>query len=96
MSDLFEALFGSGSDAQESDDDEDRDDFDELDAELGQGAMVFCPYCGESVEVLVDPAGGGTQAYVEDCEVCCQPWAVRVDVGNDGVPTVTVTTLDDG
>lgn len=93
MSDLFEALFGGGSDAPDSDDDDDRD---ELDAELSQGAMVSCPYCGETVEVLVDPAGGGTQEYVEDCEVCCQPWAVRVYVGNDGIPSVTVTTLDEG
>jgi hypothetical protein len=68
----------------------------DLDAELADAALVYCPYCGEEVEVTVDPAGGELQEYVEDCEVCCQPWSVRVWVDGDGVPSVTVTTLDDG
>ena len=71
------------------------DDEDELRAELADAALVFCPYCGEGVEVAVDPAGGDVQDYVEDCQVCCQPWSVRVSVDMDGVPTVIVSTLDD-
>ncbi len=45
---------------------------------------VICPYCGETVVIILDPAGGGAQDYVEDCEVCCRPWQVSVrydDVG---------------
>lgn len=68
---------------------------DELSAELAGAAWVSCPYCGESVELLVDPAGGSDQAYVEDCEVCCRPWSVRVSVDSFGHPTASVTTLDD-
>jgi hypothetical protein len=34
-----------------------------------------CPYCGESITMLLDPSAGA-QAYVEDCEVCCNPIAV--------------------
>jgi hypothetical protein len=71
-------------------------DEDELDAELAEAAWVSCPYCGEGVEVLVDPAGGEVQEYVEDCEVCCQPWQVRVSLGVDGAASVFVSTLDDG
>jgi uncharacterized Zn finger protein len=41
-------------------------------------ADVTCPYCGETVSLRLDPAGGAVQEYVEDCEVCCQPWRVLV------------------
>ena len=77
----------------------------ELDAELdrdfplGDGtadtdALVVCPYCGESVDIVLDPGSGGTQEYVEDCEVCCQPWRVSVSYGHDGQASVTVSPLD--
>jgi hypothetical protein len=38
--------------------------------------FVTCPYCGESVEIYVEPDVRGT--FVQDCEVCCNPWRVRV------------------
>jgi len=56
---------------------------------------VSCPYCGEGVELILDPGGGSMQEYVEDCEVCCRPWMVRVAVGVDGDASVTLTTLDE-
>ena len=37
---------------------------------------VTCPYCGEEVEIFVEPDVHGT--FVQDCEVCCNPWLVRV------------------
>ena len=33
---------------------------------------VTCPYCGESVELVVDDSAGDA-SYVEDCPVCCRP-----------------------
>jgi hypothetical protein len=73
---------------------------DELDDEfpLGDGiaessAEVVCPYCGESVEISVDSGGGSLQEYVEDCEVCCNPWSVTVRFIS-GVPEVSVDRLD--
>lgn len=70
---------------------------DDLDEEfpLGDGtlqleAMVRCPYCGESVEVSLDPGGGATQRYVEDCQVCCRPWQVSVRYQPDGTAEVEV------
>ena len=75
------------------------DDAD-LDADfpLGDGtaettADVVCPYCGEAVTIAVDPGGGSAQEYVEDCEVCCRPWDVRVRF-LDGVPEVQIAPLD--
>ena len=37
---------------------------------------VTCPYCGESVELYVEPDVRGS--FVQDCEVCCNPWRLRV------------------
>jgi cysteine-rich CPXCG protein len=77
------------------------DDKDFLDAEfpLGDGtaetaATVYCPYCNETVEISLDPSGGASQEYVEDCEVCCQPWTVNVQYKEDGTAAVTVNPLD--
>jgi len=39
-------------------------------------ALVTCPYCGEDVEIQIEPDVVGT--FVQDCEVCCNPWRVRV------------------
>jgi Cysteine-rich CPXCG len=55
---------------------------------------VMCPYCGESIEIALDPGSGENQRYVEDCEVCCQPWQVDVHYGADGHATVTVSVLN--
>lgn len=47
-------------------------------------ASVSCPWCGEMVELILDPGGAPVQEYVEDCEVCCRPWAVRVEFDRSG------------
>jgi hypothetical protein len=79
------------------------DDFDDaaLDDEfpLGDGtadvgATVRCPYCGQTVEIALDPGSGAAQEYVEDCEVCCQPWRVCVHYHGDGRADVSVSALD--
>lgn len=62
---------------------------------LEAAVVVHCPYCGESVELLLDPGGGARQDYVEDCEVCCRPWRIRLTFQRDGSPVVDVATLDD-
>lgn len=42
---------------------------------------VQCPYCGEWVEIYLEPDVMGT--IVMDCEVCCRPWQVFVVYDND-------------
>jgi Cysteine-rich CPXCG len=37
---------------------------------------VTCPYCGEQLEIYVEPEMTGR--FVQDCEVCCNPWVVHV------------------
>lgn len=43
--------------------------------------MVTCPYCGEQVQIWIEPDVHGS--FVQDCEVCCNPWLVRVTRGRD-------------
>jgi len=43
---------------------------------LSDQFFVTCPYCGEQVEIYLEPDVRGT--LVQDCEVCCNPWRVRV------------------
>jgi hypothetical protein len=44
---------------------------------------IDCPYCGERFETLIDPSAGSA-AYIEDCQVCCQPIELTVRVDEDG------------
>jgi hypothetical protein len=74
---------------------------DDLDAEfpLGDGtaetsAEVCCPYCGEISDIALDPGSGADQEYVEDCQVCCQPWRVRVRYDSAGAAQVSVEPED--
>ena len=41
--------------------------------------LAMCPYCGEEVEVTVDPVGISSEQYVEDCPVCCNPNVIHVE-----------------
>ncbi len=36
-----------------------------------------CPFCGETISVLLDPSVGH-QKYIEDCEICCNPLELDV------------------
>ena len=80
--------------------DDSDEEFDlDRDFPLGDGTadttgVVTCPYCGEANEVALDPGSGSTQDYVEDCQVCCNPWRVSVEYGEDGSATVFATPLD--
>jgi hypothetical protein len=81
---------------------EDFPDDDELDEEfpLGDGVadlatVVVCPYCGEPVEIALDPGSGSQQDYIEDCAVCCRPWNVSVTYHEDGSADVFVEASDD-
>ncbi len=44
--------------------------------------VVTCPYCGEEGEIYVEPDVHGS--FVQDCEVCCNPWLVRVTRDSGG------------
>jgi hypothetical protein len=50
---------------------------------------VSCPYCGERLEVLIDPSVAH-QNYIEDCQVCCRPIIFDVTVDLDDAIIVFV------
>ena len=56
---------------------------------------VECPYCGALNEVTIDASGGASQSYVEDCQVCCRPWQVNVEIDPDGRVVVRLDALDE-
>ena len=62
--------------------DDDADSFEEGEEEdaaaLETEADVTCPHCGKTMTITLDPGGGRAQEYVEDCQVCCRPWRVRL------------------
>jgi hypothetical protein len=47
-------------------------------------ASYVCDACGEEIVVPVDLSAGTSQAYVEDCPVCCRPNVVHVEVDEVG------------
>ena len=70
------------------------DEFPLGDGTADTSAEVMCPHCGETIEISVDPGGGSDQQYIEDCEVCCNPWQVTVCFDN-GIANVNVSALDE-
>ena len=67
---------------------------------LGDGtadttATATCPYCGEENTLALDPGSGGSQDYVEDCQVCCRPWRVIVSYDGSGAAHVDLEAADD-
>ena len=66
---------------------------------LGDGTaasegVVLCPHCGAENTIGLDPGGGSSQEYVEDCHVCCRAWRISVRYGPDGSAAVEVEPLD--
>ena len=52
-----------------------------------QARDIDCPYCGEMIEILLDPSVE-SQQYIEDCQVCCRP--INFDISEDYEGDVTL------
>jgi hypothetical protein len=52
-------------------------------AALGEFAELQCPYCGEVYGTHVDLTDR-SRVYIEDCQVCCQPIEVTLEVSEAG------------
>jgi hypothetical protein len=53
--------------------------------------LITCPYCGEEIELYLEPDVKGE--LVQDCEVCCNPWLIRVST-DEGERNVQVGRAD--
>jgi hypothetical protein len=49
-----------------------------------------CPYCGETIEVDVEPLEEA-QTFIEDCSVCCRPIQYSVTTNADDEIEVIAT-----
>jgi hypothetical protein len=56
---------------------------------------IVCPYCGETITVVIDEGGGSTQRYLEDCSVCCRPIELSVEETEDGELGISAMRADE-
>ncbi|WP_394132983.1 CPXCG motif-containing cysteine-rich protein [Marinobacter nauticus] len=52
-----------------------------------ESVLIQCPYCWETLDISVDPTVP-EQEYVEDCQVCCQPIVLTVQLEEGRVVSV--------
>lgn len=57
-------------------------------------ASLQCPYCWESIEVVVD-CSVSEQDYIEDCSVCCRPIVISVWVDDEGLVEISGRAEDE-
>ncbi len=53
-------------------------------------AEYLCAYCGQPNPTSVDPSAGRRQSYVEDCQTCCRPNLLRIEITTDRTPTAII------
>ncbi|WP_023603285.1 CPXCG motif-containing cysteine-rich protein [Aliivibrio logei] len=51
--------------------------------------IILCPYCNESIVILVDQEDRD-QEYIDDCSVCCRPIRIQVTTNDNDELVVTV------
>ena len=55
-------------------------------------ATFQCQMCGALNEITADPSGGRTQTFTEDCQNCCRPHTITLEIDwVSGEPEVFVT-----
>ena len=48
-----------------------------------------CPCCFAEISITIDYTAGRRQAFTTDCEVCCRPIAIQLEVRAGGVTSFT-------
>ena len=59
-----------------------------------QSEYIACPYCGETITVLID-CSVPEQEYIEDCQVCCRLIVFDVRVSESGEVMVAARHEDE-
>jgi len=61
---------------------------------LGDYAEFLCPWCCENIGTAVDLTAG-SRRLIEDCQVCCHPFELCIEVDSAGaLREVTVQRVD--
>jgi len=48
-----------------------------------------CPYCASPNESALDPHQGSRQEWITDCEVCCKPIVVQIELDGEELLSVS-------
>ncbi len=56
---------------------------------------ISCPFCGEAITLLID-CSVPEQQYTEDCQVCCSPILISVEINHDGHITLINAVQENG
>jgi len=51
---------------------------------LEQECSFLCPYCSSQLSILVEASGGQRQSFTIDCEICCRPILMRLEIDSEG------------
>jgi len=46
-------------------------------------SQFVCAFCGERNPTFVDISAGNSQSYVEDCQVCCNPNVLYIEIDEE-------------
>ena len=55
-----------------------------------------CPYCAAGISIRIDQTGGDRQFFVTDCEVCCRPIEIELDIDSDGAVNIIAKREGEG
>ncbi|HBN15134.1 CPXCG motif-containing cysteine-rich protein [Pseudohongiella sp. SYSU M77423] len=61
---------------------------------LTDSVTVQCPYCWETIEVVVD-CSVEEQEYTEDCSVCCRPIILTVITADGELQSIDARSEDE-
>ena len=53
-----------------------------------------CPFCFSRISMVIEVYYGG-QKYIEDCEVCCRPNKVSLEIKNDSIIRIDISDGND-
>lgn len=47
---------------------------------IEQDYSFACPHCGDAMSARIDATGGKRQSFIQDCETCCRPIQITVEI----------------
>jgi hypothetical protein len=56
--------------------------------------FITCPYCLQSISILLDTGIEGKSNIVDDCEVCCRPIDINYTVEDYEVVDLYYTSIE--
>ena len=65
-------------------------------SQLEDDHAYSCPYCSAALSLRIDNTAGSRQQFVIDCENCCRPIEIELDVEPDGYVNLTAKREGEG